>query len=68
VAIEQPAAVIRGRVDADGLDRRALELEQLGERERASRGGEQSTRESDRDCALHRADRTRRDALRHVVG
>ena len=55
VAVEQSAAVIRRRIDANGLDRRALELEQLGERERASRGGEQSTRECDRDCALHRA-------------
>ncbi len=62
MAVEPAAVVIRRRVDADRLDRRPLELEHLGEAERSCRSGEQSPRECDRDCALHRADRTRSDA------
>ena len=68
VAIENAAAVVRRWVDPDGLDRGAFELEHLRERECPRRGGEQSHRECDRDCALHRADRTRRDAPSRVVG
>src|SRR4051794_22970215 len=67
MAVEPAAIVVRRGVDPDRLDRRTLELEHLGESERACRSGEQSPRECDRDCALHRADRTWRNARARVV-